>query len=230
MLHDECYGSRCLQHMNYIHWLLCRSEAEFDIADLAILIESAVGEVGLWVFGLGFVAAAVSSMIATPLGAALTAESTFTVRDVPTEGIICHMLLLHKFIDIFCRVCAQKVPPWESPPASSLDLSVHHALHDTGGNCGHLCWSTHREGMQQEGCKEVSVLRWVFPGSTNCSGVQWLLATFLLHLPASVLEWWGHHGKSSSKMVRKHFLFSPMFVLSTYLDVSGGPTFASSLL
>ena len=49
--------------------------------DLADLIQEVIGDAGLWVFGLGFIAAALSSMLTVPLGAALTADSMFTEKE-----------------------------------------------------------------------------------------------------------------------------------------------------
>ena len=50
----------------------------FSIQALSNLIESLIGTVGVYVFAIGFIAAALSSMLAVPLGAALTAESVFS--------------------------------------------------------------------------------------------------------------------------------------------------------
>ena len=50
----------------------------FSIQALSNLIESLIGQVGLYIFAIGFIAAALSSMLAVPLGAALTAESVFS--------------------------------------------------------------------------------------------------------------------------------------------------------
>lgn len=50
----------------------------FSIQALSNLIESLIGKVGVYVFAIGFIAAALSSMLAVPLGAALTAESVFS--------------------------------------------------------------------------------------------------------------------------------------------------------
>lgn len=53
------------------------SNEAFSIQMLADLIRSLIGEVGVIIFAVGFVAAALSSMLAVPLGAALTADSLF---------------------------------------------------------------------------------------------------------------------------------------------------------
>ncbi|XP_040573501.1 divalent metal cation transporter MntH [Lepeophtheirus salmonis] len=53
-------------------------DSKFSVANLAHLIAKTVGQVGLWVFGLGFIAAALSSMLTVPLGAAITADSVFS--------------------------------------------------------------------------------------------------------------------------------------------------------
>jgi len=50
----------------------------FSIQALSNLIESLIGKAGVYVFAIGFIAAALSSMLAVPLGAALTAESVFS--------------------------------------------------------------------------------------------------------------------------------------------------------
>ena len=63
--------------------------ADFSIEDLADLILATVGEGGLWVFGLGFIAAAISSMLTTALGAVLTIESMFTVKREDIGEKIC---------------------------------------------------------------------------------------------------------------------------------------------
>jgi len=54
------------------------SDQAFSIAMLADLIRSLIGEVGVVIFSVGFIAAALSSMLAVPLGAALTADSLFS--------------------------------------------------------------------------------------------------------------------------------------------------------
>jgi len=54
-------------------------KGSFAISDLSGIIEHLTGKVGLWVFGLGFIAAALSSMLTVPLGAMMTAESVFTI-------------------------------------------------------------------------------------------------------------------------------------------------------
>ena len=54
------------------------TERKFDIPILSNLIKTAVGVVGRWIFGFGFIAAALSSMCTVPLGAGLTAHSVFS--------------------------------------------------------------------------------------------------------------------------------------------------------
>eukprot|EP00092_Neocalanus_flemingeri_P007784 GFUD01008404.1.p1 GENE.GFUD01008404.1~~GFUD01008404.1.p1 ORF type:complete len:574 (-),score=113.54 GFUD01008404.1:1319-3040(-) len=54
------------------------SSEPFSIKMLANLIRSLIGEVGVFIFAVGFIAAALSSMLAVPLGAALTADSLFS--------------------------------------------------------------------------------------------------------------------------------------------------------
>jgi Mn2+/Fe2+ NRAMP family transporter len=50
---------------------------EFSVDKLADLIQSVINVVGVYIFAFGFIAAALSSMLAVPLGAALTADSVF---------------------------------------------------------------------------------------------------------------------------------------------------------
>ena len=50
----------------------------FSITYLAVFIEQFVGKAGVVVFAVGFIAAALSSMLTVPLGAALTADSVFS--------------------------------------------------------------------------------------------------------------------------------------------------------
>jgi len=50
----------------------------FNISKLSVFIEQFVGEVGVVVFAVGFIAAAVSSMLTVPLGAAITADTVFS--------------------------------------------------------------------------------------------------------------------------------------------------------
>ena len=51
----------------------------FTIASLSETVEKLTGAAGLWIFGLGFIAAAVSSMIVSPLGSVMTCESVFNI-------------------------------------------------------------------------------------------------------------------------------------------------------
>jgi hypothetical protein len=44
------------------------------------VIKNTIGTVGLWLFCVGFIAAALSSMLTVPLGAALTVNTMFTIR------------------------------------------------------------------------------------------------------------------------------------------------------
>ena len=68
-------------------FFVCSAEDEaFTIDKLAELIRETVGLFGLWVFGLGFIAAALSSMLTVPLGAAITADSMFTIPRKDEEG------------------------------------------------------------------------------------------------------------------------------------------------
>ena len=50
----------------------------FSIQVLSGLIQKYIGEVGVFVFAIGFVAAALSSMLAVPLGAGITVKTVFT--------------------------------------------------------------------------------------------------------------------------------------------------------
>ena len=50
----------------------------FRITDLACFLSQYVGQAGVVVYSVGFIAAALSSMLTTPLGAALTADSVFS--------------------------------------------------------------------------------------------------------------------------------------------------------
>jgi len=50
----------------------------FCILTLANFIKNFIGEIGVFVFSIGFIAAAISSMLAVPLGAGLTVESVFS--------------------------------------------------------------------------------------------------------------------------------------------------------
>ena len=51
---------------------------KFTITQLGGFIEQFVGKTGVVVFAVGFIAAALSSMLTVPLGAALTADSVFS--------------------------------------------------------------------------------------------------------------------------------------------------------
>lgn len=51
----------------------------FTIASLGVTVEQLTGRLGLWIFGLGFIAAALSSMIVAPLGSVMTCESVFNI-------------------------------------------------------------------------------------------------------------------------------------------------------
>ena len=51
---------------------------QFRITDLACFLSQYVGQAGVVVYSVGFIAAALSSMLTTPLGAALTADSVFS--------------------------------------------------------------------------------------------------------------------------------------------------------
>ena len=58
-----------------------QSLPKFTIAQLTDFVEEFTGRVGVLVFAIGFIAAALSSQLATPLGATATAESIFFMTD-----------------------------------------------------------------------------------------------------------------------------------------------------
>ena len=58
-----------------------QSLPKFTIAQLTDFVEEFTGPVGVLVFAIGFIAAALSSQLATPLGATATAESIFFMTD-----------------------------------------------------------------------------------------------------------------------------------------------------
>ncbi|XP_066912869.1 divalent metal cation transporter MntH-like [Clytia hemisphaerica] len=51
----------------------------FTIANLSGTVENLTGGAGLWIFCLGFIAAALSSMLVCPLGSVMTCESVFNI-------------------------------------------------------------------------------------------------------------------------------------------------------
>lgn len=65
----------------------------FTIESLVEIIKRLTGETGTWVFGLGFIAAALSSMLTVPLGAALTANSILTINKENNKDGEEHMLI-----------------------------------------------------------------------------------------------------------------------------------------
>merc|ERR1719369_2120201 len=62
------------------------ASGQFSITQLGGFIEQFVGQTGVVVFAIGFIAAALSSMLTVPLGAALTADSVFSEEIVPGTG------------------------------------------------------------------------------------------------------------------------------------------------
>jgi len=50
----------------------------FSISQLSVFIEQFVGQTGVVIFAIGFIAAALSSMLTIPLGAAITADTVFS--------------------------------------------------------------------------------------------------------------------------------------------------------
>lgn len=60
----------------------------FTIANLSETVEKLTGRAGLWIFGLGFIAAAVSSMIVSPLGSVMTCESVFNIYGAENNDIV----------------------------------------------------------------------------------------------------------------------------------------------
>lgn len=59
----------------------------FTIATLVDIIERLTGKSGTWVFGISFIAAALSSMLSTPLGAAITADTSLTINNLNEENM-----------------------------------------------------------------------------------------------------------------------------------------------
>ena len=60
----------------------------FTISQLSIFIEQFVGRTGVIIFAIGFIAAALSSMLTIPLGAAITADTVFSQdREEMVENI-----------------------------------------------------------------------------------------------------------------------------------------------
>lgn len=64
----------------------------FTVVILIAIIERLSGKAGRWIFGIGFIAAALSSMLAVPLGAAMTADSFLTVNDEKKETIVMNVI------------------------------------------------------------------------------------------------------------------------------------------
>lgn len=62
-------------------------DGKFTIASLAVTIEKLTGEAGIYAFAFGFIAAALSSMLAVPLGASLTAETVFTIESFDEHAV-----------------------------------------------------------------------------------------------------------------------------------------------
>ena len=58
----------------------------FSIRSLSLLIERYIGNIGVYVFAIGFVAAALSSMLAVPLGAGITVQSVFSAVEAEADG------------------------------------------------------------------------------------------------------------------------------------------------
>jgi len=62
------------------------SSKRFSITDLASFLTQYVGQGGVAVYSVGFIAAALSSMLTVPLGAALTADSVFSDSESSKAG------------------------------------------------------------------------------------------------------------------------------------------------
>jgi len=62
------------------------SDGQFTIENLSDTIERLTGRAGLWIFGLGFIAAALSSMLVSPLGSVLTCDSVFSIKASENDG------------------------------------------------------------------------------------------------------------------------------------------------
>ena len=68
------------------------SDGSFKIGQLVPVIEEQLGQAGVVVFALGFIAAALSSMLTVPLGAALAADSVFSEEgDQGRAGVLLHL-------------------------------------------------------------------------------------------------------------------------------------------
>ena len=63
---------------------------KFIINSIIVHSFDLTGPAGIWTFGLGFIAAALSSMLTIPLGASLTAESVFNIRKSDTSSVVKH--------------------------------------------------------------------------------------------------------------------------------------------
>ena len=55
------------------------SKGVFTMTDLAGIIERIAGKAGIWIYAIGFIGAAFTSMLTTPLGVVITAESVFNI-------------------------------------------------------------------------------------------------------------------------------------------------------
>ena len=94
------------------------SSDSFTISQLSDFIQKYVGKAGVVVFAIGFIAAALSSMLTVPLGAALTADSIFSDEELPAEKVLQKTWLIQKV-----RNCPE-VSTWQSTSSlSSLLLS-----------------------------------------------------------------------------------------------------------
>ena len=65
---------------NHIAINTTKDSKMFSITDLAGFLNQYVGQFGVIVYSVGFIAAALSSMLTVPLGAAITADSVFSDR------------------------------------------------------------------------------------------------------------------------------------------------------
>ncbi len=73
-------------YVQMLHITNNRDSGDYEIEFLAELIDDILGSAGVWVFSLGFVASAVSSMLANPLGSAVASDSMFTEEDKVEES------------------------------------------------------------------------------------------------------------------------------------------------
>ena len=79
MLKNVLLIKKCVHYQT--HFLL-------KAVQISVHLFNLTGPAGIWTFGLGFIAAALSSMLTIPLGASLTAESVFNIRKSDTSSVV----------------------------------------------------------------------------------------------------------------------------------------------